>query len=88
MISNLHNDCVGGTVDINPQVYAGRCFLNNILTITFSFLANSIYYPIVSWALCLSRKFINITGPVSNLVDFVPILQRLPSHMLLMKKCV
>jgi hypothetical protein len=81
MISNLHNDCVGGTADINPQVYAGRCSLNNMLTITFGFRADSIHHPMVGRALRLSREFMNIIGPVSNLVDFVPMLQRLPSHM-------
>jgi hypothetical protein len=88
MFSNLHNDCVGGTVDINPQVYAGRCSLNNMLTVTFGFPADSIHHPMVGRALHLSRDFMNITGPVSNLVDFMPMLQRLPSHMLLMKKSV
>jgi hypothetical protein len=75
MVSNLYNDCVGGTADINPQVYAGRCSLNNMLTITFGCRADSIHHPIVGRALRLSREFMKITGPVSNLVDFVPILQ-------------
>jgi hypothetical protein len=81
MISHLHNNCVGDTADIKPQVYAGRCSLNNMLTITFGFRADSIHHPMVGRALRLSRELMNITGPVSNLVDFVPILQRLPSHI-------
>lgn len=81
MINHLHRDCTNGMADINPQVYAGRCSLNNMLTITFGFRTESIHHPMVGQALRLSREFMNITGPVSNLVDFVPILQRLPSNM-------
>lgn len=29
----------------------------------------------------MSREFMNCTGPVSNLVDFVPLLQKLPTEM-------
>lgn len=78
MISNLHNDCLNGAKDINPQVYAGRCSLNDMLTITFGFRTDNIYHPMVAQALCISREFMDITSPVSNLVDFVPILQTLP----------
>ncbi|KAF9728507.1 hypothetical protein PMIN01_13335 [Paraphaeosphaeria minitans] len=81
MISHLHRDCGNGMADVNPQVYADQCSLNNMLTITFSFRTDSAHHPMVALALRLSREFMNITGPVSNLVDFVPILQRLPSSM-------
>ncbi|KAF9730277.1 cytochrome P450 [Paraphaeosphaeria minitans] len=81
MIHHLHRDCTNGMADVNPQVYAGRCSLNNILTITFGFRTDSIHHPMVARALRLSREFMNITGHMSNLVNFVPILQRLPSNM-------
>ncbi|KAL5371623.1 hypothetical protein PMIN02_012775 [Paraphaeosphaeria minitans] len=81
MIHHLHRDCTDGMADVNPQVYAGRCSLNNMLTITFGFRTDSIHHPMVARAFRLSREFMNITGPISNLVDFVPILQRLPSNM-------
>ncbi|KAF8881025.1 cytochrome P450 [Gymnopilus junonius] len=32
-------------------------------------------------SLRLSREFMNCTGPVSNLIDFVPFLQKIPSYM-------
>lgn len=35
----------------------------------------------VGTALRLSRAFMNCTGPMSNLVDFVPVLQYLPSEL-------
>jgi cytochrome P450 len=57
---------------INPQLYAGRCALNSMSTITFGFRTNSINHPFVKQALALSREFMNTTGPMSNLVDFMP----------------
>ncbi|KAF9729975.1 cytochrome p450 [Paraphaeosphaeria minitans] len=81
MIHHLHRDWTDGMADVNPQVYAGRCSLNNMLTITFGFRTDSIHHPMVARAFRLSLEFMNITGPISNVVDFVPILQRLPSNM-------
>ncbi|KAF2006507.1 cytochrome P450 [Amniculicola lignicola CBS 123094] len=77
MIRALYVDCNNGTTHVNPQTYAGRCSLNNMLTITFGFRTDSVHHPMVKEALRLSREFMNCTGPVSNLVDFVPLLQRL-----------
>ncbi|KAG6836307.1 hypothetical protein H0H93_009280 [Arthromyces matolae] len=37
--------------------------------------------PLVGTALRLSREFMNTTGPVSNLTDFIPLLQRIPNYM-------
>ncbi|MCJ1379692.1 hypothetical protein MMC17_002794 [Xylographa soralifera] len=50
-------------------------------TITFGMRTDSIEHPLVRQALKLSREFMNCTGPMSNLVDFLPFLQRLPSPM-------
>ncbi|EAW06584.1 cytochrome P450 [Aspergillus clavatus NRRL 1] len=65
-----------------PKPHAGRCSLNNMTTITFGFRTDSIEHPLVKQALKLSREFMNCTGPMSNLVDFVPLLQYLPTPML------
>ncbi|KAJ4292525.1 hypothetical protein N0V90_009188 [Kalmusia sp. IMI 367209] len=81
MLHALYTDSEQGTVHINPQTYAGRCSLNNMLTITFGFRTDSIRHPMVGTALRLSRAFMNCTGPMSNLVDFVPLLQWLPSPL-------
>lgn len=80
MIQALYNDSRNDE-QINPQMYAGRCSWNNMLTITFGFRTNNIHHPIVSQALRLSREFMNLTGPMSNLIDFVPVLQTLPFSM-------
>ena len=75
MLQALFTDSKNGDAYINPQAYAGRCSLNNMLTITFGFRTDSINHPVVADALRLSRAFMNCTGPVSNIVDFVPLLQ-------------
>ncbi|KAF5366564.1 hypothetical protein D9758_008987 [Tetrapyrgos nigripes] len=70
-----------GGVPINPQPHIGRCSLNVMLTVTFGLRTDSIDNPLVAKALRLSREFMNCTGPVSNMTDFVPLLQRLPNCM-------
>ncbi|KAF2868596.1 cytochrome P450 [Massariosphaeria phaeospora] len=78
MLKALYDNSKKGA-HINPQTYAGRCSLNNMLTIAFGFRTASIHEPIVAEALRLSREFMNTTGPMANLVDFIPVLQKLPS---------
>ena len=79
MIRNLYHGCLGGETGINPQVHISRFPLNSMLTITFGFRADIAHHSIVDQALRLSREFMNITGPVSNFVDFIPMLQKLPT---------
>ena len=79
MIKALFDDCSDGEAHVNPQTYAGRCSLNNMLAITFGLRTDSIHHPMVKRCLEFSREFMNLTGPVSNLVDFIPVLQKLPT---------
>ncbi|CAG7923811.1 unnamed protein product [Penicillium olsonii] len=81
LVKALFEESKGGLVPVNPQPHAGRCSLNNMTTITFGFRTDSIEHPLVAQALKLSREFMNCTGPMSNLVDFVPLLQRIPTPM-------
>ncbi|KDR76700.1 hypothetical protein GALMADRAFT_139595 [Galerina marginata CBS 339.88] len=81
LVQDLYRHSKGGRLPINPQPHAGRCSLNNMLTITFGTRTDDIDHPLVGQALRLSREFMNCTGPVSNLIDFVPILQKLPHYM-------
>ncbi|KUJ15845.1 cytochrome P450 [Mollisia scopiformis] len=85
LLKSLWDESKKGRLPINPQVlglscspHAGRCSLNNMLTITFGTRTDSIHDSLVQTALRLSRAFMNCTGPMSNLVDFIPLLQRLP----------
>ncbi|KAF9000908.1 cytochrome P450 [Cyathus striatus] len=77
MVKDLYKCSLNGT-PINPQPYAGQCSLNNMLTVVFGTRTDSINHPLVARALLLSREFMNCTGPMSNLTDFLPILQNLP----------
>ena len=52
-----------------------------MINITFGFRTDSIHDAIVGRGLRLSREFMNIIGPVSNLVDYVPLLQKFPASM-------
>ncbi|KAJ7648055.1 cytochrome P450 [Roridomyces roridus] len=81
LIKAMYQESRGGTVPINPQPHAGRASLNNMLSVVFGTRTGSIYHPLVGQALKISREFMNVTGPVSNLVDFIPILQHLPTPM-------
>ncbi|KAG6867888.1 hypothetical protein C0993_009819 [Termitomyces sp. T159_Od127] len=82
LVRELYRYGKAGTTPINPQPHAGRCSLNNMLTIVFGIRTHAIEDPLVSTALKLSREFMNTTGPVSNLTDFVPLLQRIPNYMI------
>ncbi|KAI0666876.1 cytochrome P450 [Trametes maxima] len=81
MIRDLYVRSNGGAHPINPQPFLSRASLNNILSLTFGFRTESLDDQLVSDSLRLSREFVNTTGPVANLVDFVPLLQKLPNHM-------
>ncbi|KAJ7651338.1 cytochrome P450 [Roridomyces roridus] len=81
LIKAMYQESRGGTVPVNPQPHAGRASLNNMLSVVFGTRTSSIYHPLVGQALKISREFMNVTGPMSNLVDFIPILQHFPSPM-------
>ncbi|KAF9443093.1 cytochrome P450 [Macrolepiota fuliginosa MF-IS2] len=81
LVRDLYTHGKAGSMPINPQPHAGRCSLNNMLTIVFGIRTDTIDHPLVARALKLSREFMNCTGPVSNLIDFVPLLQHLPNYM-------
>ncbi|KAI0351871.1 cytochrome P450 [Trametes cingulata] len=81
MIRDLYVRSKGGALPINPQPFLSRASLNNILSLVFGFRTESMDDNLVSESLRLSREFMNTTGPVSNLVDFVPLLQKLPNRM-------
>ncbi|KAL0566828.1 hypothetical protein V5O48_015172 [Marasmius crinis-equi] len=57
-----------------------------MLTVAFGMRTESTEDPLVAKALRLSREFMNCTGPVSNLTDFVPALQKLGSWNYMIKR--
>ena len=42
LVQDLYNDGRGGTIAVNPQPHAGRCSLNNMLTVTFGMRTDSL----------------------------------------------
>ncbi|KAH7107214.1 cytochrome P450 [Auriculariales sp. MPI-PUGE-AT-0066] len=80
-VKSLYEHGCAGTLPVNPQVHAGRCSLNNMLAVVFATRTDSVDDPLVATALKLSREFMNCTGPVSNLVDFVEWMQYIPTPM-------
>ncbi|KAE9386355.1 cytochrome P450 [Gymnopus androsaceus JB14] len=83
LIKELMKYGKAGAAPINPQPHAGRCSLNNMLTVAFGTRTDSIDHPLVAKALALSREFMNCTGPVSNMTDFVPLLQHIPGNYMI-----
>nr|VWP01747.1 Uncharacterized protein [Ganoderma boninense] len=82
MIHTLHVDGKAGAAAINPQTYASRSALNNILMIIYGTRTEStVSDPVVKEVLRISREFMNVTGAVSNAVDFFPFLRRFPNRM-------
>ena len=57
LVHDLYYHSSGGKHPINPQPHAGRCSLNNMLTITFGMRTDTIEHPLVAEALRLSRAF-------------------------------
>lgn len=57
MMNSLFNASNYGQNLVNPQPYAGRCSLNNMMTIVFGTRTDSVEHPMVKTALRLSREF-------------------------------
>lgn len=57
MVKCLFQASQGGTQLVNPQPFAGRCSLNNMLTIVFGTRTDSVDHPMVAKSLRLSREF-------------------------------
>lgn len=60
LVQDLYRYGKAGQLPINPQPHAGRCSLNNMLTITFGTRTNNIADPLVGQALRLSREFMSV----------------------------
>ncbi|KAF8883317.1 cytochrome P450 [Gymnopilus junonius] len=81
-VKDLYRQGKGGLLPINIQEHAARFPLNNMLAITFGAPPiENVADPFVGEAVRLAHEFMNTTGPVSNLIDFIPILQKFPSEM-------
>lgn len=66
LIQELYRYGKGGMVPVDPQPHAGRCSLNNMLTIVNGTRTDNIEHPLVGHALRLSREFMSVPSPNFN----------------------
>ncbi|KAF8638157.1 hypothetical protein AX17_002400 [Amanita inopinata Kibby_2008] len=81
LVQDLYNYGKAGQLAISPQRFIGRCSLNNMLEMAFGVHTDSMEDPKVEQFLTMSREFMNCTGPMSNLTDYVALLQHIPNTM-------
>ncbi|KAJ7186808.1 cytochrome P450 [Mycena filopes] len=70
-----------GSIGVDPSSHTGRYALNNMLTLSFGTRTDSTSSPLLDVALKLAMEFMDLTGPWSNVVDFVTPLQWIPTKM-------
>ncbi|OJJ06278.1 hypothetical protein ASPVEDRAFT_55955 [Aspergillus versicolor CBS 583.65] len=81
LIKDMLDEGQQGLVPVSPQPHASCCAFSVMAEITFGARFEGIDHPIVKRGAELNKEFVNCTGPVSNLVDFIPVLQAFPSAM-------
>ncbi|KIJ41518.1 hypothetical protein M422DRAFT_60430 [Sphaerobolus stellatus SS14] len=81
LIRSLYDAAEGGMLPINPAAHVGRFSLNNMLALSFGFRSYSATDPLVVKALELGHEFMQLTGPWSNIIDFITPLQWIPTRM-------
>ncbi|KAJ7323006.1 cytochrome P450 [Mycena albidolilacea] len=79
-LRSLHRESASCTQPVNPALSAVRFTLNNMLRISFGKRTSSIDDPLLHTIQKLVMEFDDITGPVSNAVDFIKPLQYLPTQ--------
>ncbi|KAH9975033.1 cytochrome P450 [Lactifluus volemus] len=81
LVRSLYHKSKMGTLPVNPAHYTGRYALNNMLTISFATRTDSMSDPLTKGALDLATEFMNLSGPWSNIIDFIEPLQWIPTIM-------
>ncbi|KAI0284698.1 cytochrome P450 [Russula aff. rugulosa BPL654] len=79
LLRSMYYETKMGKLPINPGHFVGRYALNNMLTITFGTRTDSTTDPLTESALSLATEFMHLTGPLSNIVDFIEPLQWIPT---------
>ncbi|KAH9991557.1 cytochrome P450 [Russula vinacea] len=79
LIRSMYYETAMGKYPINPAHFVGRYALNNMLTVSFGTRTDSTADPLTESALALATEFMDLTGPLSNIVDFIEPLQWLPT---------
>jgi hypothetical protein len=60
LIQELYKSGKAGMEPVNPQSHAGRCSLNNMLTLVFGVRTDTIDHQLVGQVLKLSREFMSV----------------------------
>ncbi|KAH9959782.1 cytochrome P450 [Russula dissimulans] len=79
LVRSLYYETKMGTLPINPAHFIIRYTLNNMLTISFATRTDSTLDPLTERARALATEFMALTGPWSNIVDFLEPLQWIPT---------
>jgi cytochrome P450 len=79
LIKSLYRASNAGALAVNPANFCGRFALNNMLTVSFATRTDSTEDPLVERALALATEFMDLTGPFSNTVDFITLLEYIPT---------
>ncbi|KAF4582650.1 hypothetical protein EYR40_002573 [Pleurotus pulmonarius] len=76
---SLYEASARGKTAVDPAHFAGRFALNNMLTLAFGIRTVSASEPLVAEAIRLGMEFMRLTGPWTNMIDFIKVLQWLPT---------
>ncbi|KAI0284680.1 cytochrome P450 [Russula aff. rugulosa BPL654] len=79
LVRSLYYETEMGKKAIDPAHFVARYALNNMLTISFGSRTDSTHDPLVERALSLATEFMDLSGPLSNIVDFFEPLQWIPT---------
>ncbi|KAH9998122.1 cytochrome P450 [Russula compacta] len=79
LVRSMYYETKMGTSPVNPAHFVGRYTLNNMLTISFGTRTDSTLDPLTERALALTTEFMDLTGPLSNTIDFIKPLQWIPT---------
>lgn len=79
LVRSMYFETKMGKKAIDPAHFVARYALNNMLTISFGSRTDSTLDPLVERALSLATEFMNLSGPLSNVVDFFEPLQWIPT---------
>jgi len=81
LVRSMYFETRMGITPINPANFVGRYILNNMLMIAFATRTDSTLDPLTKRALALMKEFMEISGALSNAIDFIKPLQWLPTAM-------
>ncbi|KAJ7034656.1 cytochrome P450 [Mycena alexandri] len=81
LVRSFYNEGKQGSIGLDPSSHTGRYALNNMLTLSFGTRTDSASSPLLDAALEVAMEFMDLTGPWSNIIDFITPLQWIPTKM-------